>query len=72
MLLANLAAGFTINLPTAVGNTAKFNVKKLLAAGQIVVDPFGTQTIDGGLTAALNNQYESITLVSDNANWWII
>ena len=72
VLLANLAAGFTINLPTAIGNTAVFTVKKLLAAGQIVVDPFGTQTVDGGLTAALSNQYESITLVSDNANWWVI
>lgn len=72
VILADLAAGFTIVLPTAVGNTAKITVKKMQAAGSIVVDGSGTQTIDGGLTATLTSQYEAITIVSDNANWWII
>ncbi len=72
IILANLAAGFTIVLPTAVGNTAKLTIKKMLAAGQIIIDGNGTQTIDGGLTATLTQQYEAITLVSDNSNWCII
>lgn len=72
VILANLAAGFTITLPTAVGNTAKYRVKKLLAAGAITIQCNGAQTIDGGTTAVLNNQYESITFVSDGANWYII
>jgi hypothetical protein len=69
---ADLAAGFTIVLPTAVGNKARFTFKKIQAAGAIVIDGAGTETIDGGLTATLNNQNESITIVSDNANWMII
>lgn len=72
VILADLAAGFTIVLPTAVGNSAKITVKKMQAAGSIIVDGSGAQTIDGGLTATLTSQYEAITIVSDNANWWII
>jgi hypothetical protein len=69
LILADLAAGFTIVLPTAVGNTATITVKKVQAAGQITVDGAGAETIDGGLTAVLNNQNEAITLKSNNAGW---
>jgi hypothetical protein len=72
IIKADLAAGFTIVLPTAVGNTAKIHVKKMQAAGSIVVDGAGSETIDGGLTATLTSQYETLTLVSDNANWLVI
>lgn len=72
IILANLAAGFTITLPTAVGNTAKYGVKKLQGAGTITIQCNGAQTIDGGNTALLSRQYESITFVSDGANWYII
>ena len=69
---ANLAAGFTITLPTAVGNTAKLTVKKMLAAGQITIATTSAQTIDSGATAVLNNLGEAITLISNSANWDII
>ena len=69
---ANLAAGFTITLPTAVGNAAQFVIKKMLAAGQITVATTSAQTIDGGATAVLNNLSESITIISNNANWDIM
>jgi hypothetical protein len=69
---ADLAAGFTIVLPTAVGNKARFTFKKIQAAGAIVIDGAGAETIDGALTATLNAQNESITIVSDNSNWMII
>jgi hypothetical protein len=72
IVLCNLAAGFTVVLPTAVGNKARFTFKKLAAAGQIIIDGAGSETIDGALTATLNAQYESITIVSDNANWMIV
>lgn len=68
----DLAAGFTVVLPTAVGNKARFTFKKIQAAGAIIIDANAAETIDGGLTATLNNQNESITIVSDNANWLII
>lgn len=72
IIRADLAAGFTITLPTAVGNTAKITVKKIQSAGQIVVDGAGAETIDGGLTATLNNLDEAITLFSNGANWGIV
>jgi hypothetical protein len=72
VILADLAAGFTIVLPTAVGNKAKITVKKMQSAGSIILDGAGTETIDGGLTATLSNQYESLTLISDNSNWQVI
>lgn len=67
-----LASGtFTINLPTAVGNTAKFHVK-LVAAGTVTIDPNGAQTIDGSATAAISTLNAALTFISDNANWQII
>lgn len=72
LIKADLAAGFTITLPTAVGNTAKFHIKKIQAAGLITIDGSGTETIDGGLTAVLADQYASITLLSDNVGWLIV
>ena len=62
----------TVNLPTAVGNTAIFSVKKTVAANTLTVDGLSTETIDGGLTAAWTSIYEAITLVSDGTNWSIV
>ena len=63
---------FTVNLPTAVGNTATIIIKKTAGSAAVTVDGNTTETIDGGLTATINKVYESITLISDNANWQIV
>ena len=63
---------FTITLPTAVGNTATIIIKKVAGTLTLTIDAAGTETIDGGLTAAIVKVYESVTLISDNANWQII
>ena len=63
----------TINLPTAVGNTAKFTIKKTdSGANSVIVDGSGTEKIDDGTTATLVVQYAAISVVSNNANWYII
>lgn len=67
-IVAVTASGQTIVLPTAVGNTAKLTFK-LMVAGTLTLDGNGAQTIDGGATAVLTEQYQSATLYSDNANW---
>lgn len=67
--LLDLEAGFTVTLPTAVGNTAKLVYKKMQAAGSMIIDGAGSETIDGALTATLTAQYASIALVSNNTNW---
>jgi hypothetical protein len=66
------AANITINLPTAVGNTAKLRIKKIdSSAHTVTIDGNAAETIDGGATAVLTRQYESIDLRSNNANWGI-
>ena len=73
ILLGDTTGGtFTITLPTAVSNTAKITIKKKAGTAALTIDGNASETIDGGLTATLNKIYESITLVSDNANWQII
>ena len=64
--------GFTVTLPTAVGNKATITIKKIAGTNNLTIDGNGSQTIDGGLTAVLVRVYESVTLVSDNSNWHII
>lgn len=67
------AQAITVNLPTAVGNIAIFIIKKIdSSAFTVTIDGSGTETIDGGLTAVLKVKDESITIISDNANWKII
>jgi hypothetical protein len=68
-----LITGSAVNvtLPTAVGNTARFNFK-LTVAGTMTLTASGAQTIDGGATASTSVRYTSITIVSDNANWQVI
>jgi hypothetical protein len=63
----------TINLPTAVSNTAQFVVKKVdSGAFSVIIDGNSTQTIDGSLTATMSVPYQSINMISDNSNWLII
>lgn len=74
IILCNTASNaITVNLPTAVGNTATFHIKKInSSANAVTIDANASETIDGGATAILNVQHVSITLVSDNSNWVVI
>lgn len=68
------SGAFTVTLPTAVGNTGRrYFIKKIdVTVNAVTVDGDGTETIDDGLTAVLNTQYEAIGIVSDGTEWWII
>lgn len=73
ILLCNTASNnITINLPTAVGNKAVYEIKKTNGANSMIIDGFGTQTIEGDTTITIVVEDESLTLVSDNANWRVI
>jgi len=65
-------SGFAITLPSAIGNTAMIIVKKSVAANSVTIDTTASQTIDGSSSIAITTQYQSVTFVSDNANWIII
>jgi hypothetical protein len=72
LLVTTPGSNVTINLPPAVGNTAKITIKKIAGSNSVIVDPNASETIDGGATATIQQRYESITLVSNNSNWFII
>ncbi len=61
----------TITLPTAVGNVGQqFNIKKIdLSSNSVTIS--GAQTIDGQSTIVITGQNDSVTIYSDNTEWWI-
>lgn len=61
----------TITLPTAVGNTNLYTVKRV-GTNTVTVATTGGQTIDGSGSAAINVRYVSLDLLSDNSNWNIV
>lgn len=75
LILCSAAGGaWTLTLPTAVGIAGKpYSIKKTDATGlAITVDANGSQTIDGALTQVITEQYTTLTIVSDGANWVIL
>lgn len=65
-----------VTLPTAIGNEGyKIQIKNMrtLAITVNAPAPSGTQqTIDGSNSVTITSQYESLTFISDNADWYII
>ncbi len=68
------SAAFTITLPTAASTPNKpISIKKTDASGNsVTIDGDSAETIDGATTQVLTGQYDSITIVSDGTEWWII
>lgn len=67
--------GFTLTLPTAVGNSGKiFYIKRTdnTLANQITIATTSSQTIDGLTTRKLYTLNEEWQVVSDNANWRVL
>jgi hypothetical protein len=65
-----------INLPSAIGLSGKRIVIKLISSGNNMnIFTALSQTIDGinrtFTPLVINVQYESITVFSDGANWWV-
>lgn len=63
---------FTVTLPTAVGVEGQYYVIKNSGTGIVTIDGNASETIDGRLNFVLATQYESITVVSNGANWVIV
>ena len=57
-------------LPTAVGNTNEYTFKNIHTTNKTIATT-GAQTIDGSTTATLIPN-QSLTVISNNANWQII
>ena len=73
VILANNSGGVAVALISAASAGDGFRlVIKNTGTGAVTIDADGAETIDGALTAILTNQYESITIVSDGLNWFIL
>lgn len=65
-------SGISLTLPVPTASK-KITIKKIdSAAGVITILQNSTDTIDGASSKALYYQYESLTLVSNGTNWFII
>jgi hypothetical protein len=77
VLCTNTGEGgdIAITLPAVASSTDRiYHIKKVGAThadDEVVVTPTDG-TIDGAATYTLNYQYESITLVCDGSNWFIV
>lgn len=73
LLLDATTASFTVTLPAASTQTGKPFVLKLISSGQKKVGITSVSgTIDGDSTYYLSKRYQSVTVISDGTNWFII
>ncbi len=71
LILVNATA--TITLPTAIGIEGyHFIVKNIKLGATVTVNTTGSETIDGESTQIIAQQYNSLTLVSNGSNWFIV
>ena len=74
VLVTTGAGNKTITLPHALDNASRvYTVKKVDAGiGTVTVTAVGTDTIDGAATVVLLAQWNTVTIISDGANWYKI
>jgi len=75
MIVADATSGaITLNLPAVSSNTGKvYNIKKIDSSlNTVTIDGNSSETIDDSTTIVLNSQYDSVTIVCDGTEWWII
>lgn len=61
----------TLTLPTAVGNTNLYTIKRI-GTDVVTIGAQGGEFIDGSGSIPLNVQYQAVTLISDGINWNVI
>lgn len=69
------SASFTITLPAAAGVTGRvYHIKKIAGSDMkvITVDGNSSETIDGQTTQTISSLYDSLMIVCDGSNWYIL
>lgn len=74
VILANASGGsITITLPSAVGANKPITIKRINPGANVInINTVLSQTFDGSTTGSINVENQSLTFVSNNANWFII
>jgi len=64
---------FTVTLPTAASVAGQSIIVKNSGTGTITINTTSSQTMDGGASGSITiaTQYNSLTFVSDGANWLV-
>jgi hypothetical protein len=66
-------APVTITLPLASDSGRRLEIKRInTPPNKVTVDGNGVETIDSSLSVDLIARYESLTVVSDGTEWWIV
>ena len=67
------SSSVTLTMPTAAGNGGKkITIKRKTGTNSLMVSAQSGQTIDGSQNLSILYNYQSVTLASDNSNWYII
>lgn len=75
VVLGDATSGtITLTLPTAVGNTQVYTLKRVdsTAANRVIIATTSSQTIDGVTSKRLLTQFQSIQVYSDGSNWRVL
>lgn len=75
ILCSTSGAAFTLTLPPAADRKGQVLFIKKVDAGtnKLTIDGNGSETIDGGATYfAIDAQYDTVVIISDGSNWYII
>jgi hypothetical protein len=71
IIICNSASAFTVTLPAAADRTGHILDIKNINAGIVTVDGDSAETVDDMANQTIS-KYDSITVVSDGSEWWII
>lgn len=74
LLCDSTGGGFTVTLPPAAlvaGRMYAF-VKINAGGGNVIVDGYGSETINGSATHTLNAHWNSVTIMSNGVAWFIL
>lgn len=74
LLCNNTGADNTVTLPAVAGTADRVYVIKKISANtyKTTLATTGAETIDGAADYEINYQYESVTVISDGSNWFIV
>jgi len=72
IILVNTTTTVTLTLPDVTTAQSKLFVIKNINTGTVTIQPSGTATIDGRPNFILNTKNQSVTIVPDRTNWYVI
>jgi len=70
VIICNKSSAMSVNLPHASGSGKVYNIKNV-NTGQVTIDGYDTETVDGELTQVIE-QWENITIIDYGTGVWAI